>query len=250
MSEELFQAGEVVSRVKADAKDATLVHVYVGSRKRGSLPAADAERLGVKAGAAWTAELSRACEVAINTRRAVRRATGWLASGELSVAQLRERLQLAGFWEVVIDATIGKLAGTFAQRDGRAAEASLQKLIRRLPASTQRMHDVLESKGIGDDDAAAAIAEATGGESDESLARRAAFRVFEGLPKALPPEAAWRRVLAALGRRGFGEDVAFEAARAVLGEPPEGAERGGQAEELDAPVEGDEAEDGGELDDA
>lgn len=229
MSEALFEAGEVVSKVKADAKDATLVHVYVGSRKRGSLPAADAERLGVKAGAAWTAELSRACEVSINTRRAVRRATGWLASTELTAAELRERLQLAGFWEVVIDATLAKLQGTFAQRDARAAEAALRKLIRKLPASSERMHEVLDAKGVGEDDAAAAVADATGGESDEALALRAAYRVFEGLPAGLEPSAAWRRVMGALSRRGFSEEAALQAARAVLGEMPE-AEAGEEGE--------------------
>lgn len=217
----LFGAGEVVSRVKPDTRDATIVHVYVGSRKRASVPLSDAEALGVATGAPWTPRLQEACELAIGTRRALRRATGWLAGGELSAAELRTRLEQAGFFQSVIAAVLAKLTDTFAQRDERAADAALRKLIRRLPASTDRMEEVLEAKGISQDDSAAAISRATQGESDPELAVRAAYRVFEGLPKGVEAPVAWRRVLGALSRRGFAEDVAMDAARKVLGEPPE-----------------------------
>lgn len=217
----LFGGAEVVSRVKTDVRDATLVHVYVGSRKVGSLPLADAEGLGVVPGVAWTMGLKGLCETAINVRRALRRATGWLASGELTVAELRTRLELAGFYQNVIEKVLAKLAGTFAQKDERAADASLRKLLRRLPASNDHMEEVLAARGVGEDDAAAAIARATDGESDDDLALRAAYRVFAGLPQGLDGSTAWRRVLGALARRGFSEDVAMEAARRVMGDPPD-----------------------------
>lgn len=216
----MFGAAEVVSSVKPDSRDATIVHVYVGTRKRASVPVSDAEKLGVVPGAAWTPQLQNACELAIGTRRALRRATGWLAGGELTAAELRTRLEQAGFFQSVIGEVLAKLTGTFAQRDERAADAALRKLIRKLPASTERMEEVLEAKGVSEDDKAAAISRATQGESDDDLAVRAAFRVFEGLPKGLDGTAAWRRVLGALSRRGFAEDAAMEAARRVLGDPP------------------------------
>lgn len=72
-TDDLFAAGEVVSRVKVDTRDATIVHVYVGSRKRASVPATDAETLGVAPGATWTPQLQNACELAIGTSAALRR---------------------------------------------------------------------------------------------------------------------------------------------------------------------------------
>ncbi|MFA6045098.1 MAG: RecX family transcriptional regulator [Phycisphaerales bacterium] len=229
----LFSTGEVVSRVKPDTRDATIVHVYVGSRKRASVPVTDAEKLGIAPGAPWTPQLQNACELAIGTRRALRRATGWLASGELTAAELRTRLEQAGFFQSVIAAVLAKLTDTFAQRDERAADAALRKLIRRLPASTERMEAVLDAKGVSEDDSAAAISRATQGESDDDLALRAAYRVFESLPKGLDATAAWRRVLGALSRRGFSEEVAMDAARRALGEPPEDAPEDGPHADAD-----------------
>jgi SOS response regulatory protein OraA/RecX len=209
----------IISRVEFDRRDATLVHVVVGSRRVGDAPACEAEALGVRPGAEWTPALAALCREAMEARRCMKRALAILCPRAISEAALTERLAGAGFGAGVIERTVARLRDTRVLDDRSLAAGGADSLAAR-GAADALIRQRLERAGL----AAADIDPAIAGSGVPEAARvlEVARSLAEGLPADLPPGARWRRVLAGLSRRGYAEDQALDAARAVLGEP-EGA---------------------------
>lgn len=142
--------------------------------------------------------------------RAYTRALRLLAASDRSERELRERLERAGFEPSVIDGTLARLRNDGVVDDRRLARAVREKSRRALEAPAL-IEARLERRGIREaaEPGAASLAVAA--------ARAAAMK----LPATLSPAARFRRVLAALARKGYDEQAALDAAAEVLGPAPE-----------------------------
>lgn len=149
---------------------------------------------------------------------AVRRAVRWLESADRTRAELLERLTRAGFAPRVAAEAIERLGSLVS--DARAAESIAHRITRAGPASRRLLRDSIEARGI-DPRIAERVARDRTPSGDRAAAREAAARAAERLPPSLKPDARWRRVLSALGRAGFEEELARDAAESVLGPPPD-----------------------------
>lgn len=217
----LFPDAATITALKPDGRDPTLTHVHVRKRKTVSVPTPAVERLGLAVGVEWTGDLAAACEHAFEVRRAMRRGATLLKHGERTITELRATLEGSGFTSGVAAEAVETLSKKGLVSDTRAASVEIDRRLRRGPVSREVLEERLLARGIDPLAAEAAVAGATGDESTADLALRAAYAVFETLPDGLTPLAAWRRVLSGLARRGFEDDVAQDAARRVLGDPPE-----------------------------
>lgn len=152
--------------------------------------------------------------------RAVRRAVRLLKSRERTRAELAERLDTAGFDRPTIDAALARL-GSLVD-DARAAEAHAHRMTARGPVARPMLDARLEGLGVPTALADAA-ARAALPASDSRGAILAAETAARRLPPGLDKPSRWRRVLGALSRAGFDAEQASEAARRVLGAPPDEA---------------------------
>ncbi len=209
-----------ISDVQPDRRDPTLSHVRVGSRRVADVPTAQAPALGVRAGEPWTPALADACVHAMETRRAYKRACAMLGRGDVSAAHLRDSLVAAGFSPEVASGTVDRLKASRLVDDHATAERGAEALLARRPQAVGALRARLEREGLDPDAIEQAIARVAG--DDATTAREAAAAIAERLEPGLSDAVRWRRMLAGLGRRGFGEEESLDAARAVLGEPPGG----------------------------
>lgn len=139
------------------------------------------------------------------------RAVRLLAASAKSEAEIRDRLRRAGFDAAAIESAIARL------RDSRALDDDA--LAERLAAKSRDRHessalttDRLARRGLSGHAARA---------PDAALALAAARAAIARCPEPIGHAARFRRVLAALARKGFDEDAALAAAVAVVGEIPD-----------------------------
>jgi len=151
--------------------------------------------------------------------RAVARAVRLLKARERTRAELRERLSAAGFDGATVEAAMGRL-GSLVD-DARAAESHAHRLTARGPVGREHLVARLEDRGVGralaDEAATRSLPD-----TESRAAAEAAARAARRIPASLDAPTRWRRLLAALARAGFAEETAGEAARRVLGPPPDG----------------------------
>ncbi len=148
---------------------------------------------------------------------AVRRAVRLLRVRERTRAELVERLRAAGFSAPTVDAALARL-GRLVD-DARAAEAHAHRATARGPVARELLSTQLEARGV-ETSLARDTARRALPPSESQAARLAALRAARRLPATLDPATRWRRVLSALARAGFEQELALDAARAVLGSPP------------------------------
>ena len=123
-----------------------------------------------------------------------------LSRGELSTAQLRDRLRRKGLAHDQIDRALHRLLSESALNDRRAAvsyarHAALIKLRGRFRTTKE-----LEARGIGKTDARAAVTEVFGELDEQVLLERALARRLEGQVKS---HSQFRRLYHYLLRQGF-----------------------------------------------
>lgn len=217
----LPDAARPISALKPDSRDQTLLHVLVGSRRVGDVPAERAAALGVMPGVPWTPELAAECSHAMELRRAVRRAGSLLRASERTRAELKQALRDRGFVEPIAEEAVARIAASGFLNDEAVTQRAVERMTG-LGRSDEAIRHKLAARGIDPDDAAEAIQAAEAPPAPDraaGLARQLAAR----LPKGLDIAGRWRRVLAGLGRAGYSPEEAMDAARSVLGEPPEAA---------------------------
>jgi regulatory protein len=134
---------------------------------------------------------------------------GLLAVRSRSRQELRARLRRAGFDDEEIDRTLGELEEAGLIDDRRFAAELVRDQAGRRMAGARAIRTALRQKGVSQDVADEALAEIDQGE--EERARRLAEIRARRL-EALGPEAAYRRIVGLLLRRGYGSAVARRAA--------------------------------------
>jgi len=150
-------------------------------------------------------------------RDCMERAGKWLALRPRTRTELGGRLLGSGFAPDVVDAALSRLEELGLVDDLEYARSWVEQRVARRPLGGDALVEELAAKGIDRETAERAVAEVAGDEGERAKAAAAAL-----LPKVarrpLPDQCA--RLLHNLLRRGFAEEVAVEAVRAVL--PPEG----------------------------
>lgn len=209
--------GALVLGLKPDGRSAEWVWVRVQGARAVRIPTSAIGELGITTGGAWTAELSAAAETAAGVHRAKNRALRLLKGRGRSRAELLERLDRAGIPRNLGAAAIEQLEAAGLVDDDGLARSRIEAMLARGVTAASALMDALQRHGIAGDVALRAVSAATAGRSEHSRAVAAAAASMARLPKGLTREVRYRRVLSALGRRGFSEEAAVDAAAEVIG---------------------------------
>jgi len=146
-----------------------------------------------------------------------------LAGREMSTARLRDRLHSRGFPEDVIDSVVARLTAAGILDDCRAAGAAARTLVTVRQRGRHRVGRELERLGFTQDQARDAV-QAVLADTDERavIDRVVAAKLRDR--RSIPGPAAYRRLYAALLRRGFPADLIRAALKPYWGRgaEPEG----------------------------
>lgn len=149
-------------------------------------------------------------------QRAMTRAGRWLALRPRTVTEMRTRLSEGGFDPETVEGAIARLVELRLLDDLAYAEQYVEERARK-GLGPHALRAELETKGVDAETAGAAVA---GVEDDETrIATEVAVKALKRLADR-PLEQQAARLRQALARKGFSEEAAREAVRAVL--PPEG----------------------------
>ncbi|MGH2682748.1 MAG: regulatory protein RecX [Actinomycetota bacterium] len=157
---------------------------------------------------------ARGKEIESTPARAKDRALRLLSVRSRSHAELFRRLRMAGFDEQDIEDGLADLEAVGLIDDERfARELAAHEVDRRLAGRRAALAS-LRKAGVSRDVAERAVEEASG-EGEEARAEELA-RSRLGRLRGLPPEAAYRRLLSFLQRRGYSGETARTACRRVM----------------------------------
>lgn len=145
---------------------------------------------------------------------AYRAAIGLLEHRDRSTADLRKRLLDRGYDPDTVEETMARLGREGFVDDVRFAERYASSMRELRGYGTQRIGAELAKRGIDREVAAAATAIER---SDErALCEALALKRARSLPASLPQDQALRRLAGYLGRKGFGADLVWAAAKHAL----------------------------------
>lgn len=208
-----------ISGLQPDLSNPTVTFVKVGDKVVAKVPFTDIEKLGLRVGASWTTRLAQNCEQAFNVFSARLDAEKLLKVKDRTAAQLEAKLTEKGVAKAIAQQAVAELKSAGVVRDEVVAELLAERELADGASSTKVRRKLAEA-GVSDDTATATLRRATNGKSDATRARELATQLAKKLPAKLTKAAKWRRLFAALERRGFDEDVARAAVRKVLGPEP------------------------------
>jgi regulatory protein len=155
-------------------------------------------------------------EVESTPERAKDRALRLLSVRSRSHAELFRRLRMAGFAEPDIDSTLADLETVGLIDDERfARELAAHEVGGRL-AGRRAALSSLRKAGLSRDLAERAVDEASGEDEEARAEELARSRI--GRLRNLPPDAAYRRLLGFLQRRGYSGETARAASRRAISE--------------------------------
>lgn len=215
---DLFETG-VITAVRAVPTDPTRVRVLVNRKRAGEVLLEDAERLGLRAGDAWTAELAE------RVARADAECVAWRASVRLIRARARSRAEIVRrLRQKGHDADVaGVVADRLVERglvdDATFAEQAARSVLSRRPAGARFVEAKLRERGVDPALARDAARDAMADRDPRADAIALAERAIRTMPAGLAPEVVRRRVMGRLARRGFDPDDAAAAIDRVLGRP-------------------------------
>jgi SOS response regulatory protein OraA/RecX len=149
-----------------------------------------------------------------------------LASREMSASRVRARLAARGYDAAAIDHAVARLLAAGALDDERAARACARTLILVKRRGPQRARRELEHMGFAPEMVAGVLDELLNPASEQHLLDQAVARAVRGRNANINEPAVFRRVQAAIIRRGFGPSKVRAALLARL--------KGGVPEEIDS----------------
>ena len=195
-----------------------LASVYAGRKRVATIPAKQADALGIAIGAPWTAELSDRAALALESLRARKKAVALLRVKARSRAELNARLVQSGFSPPAADAALHELAASGLVNDQALAQHAASRTLER-GGSAQAAAARLQSRGLDHHAIQTALDAAARDHAGSELDRatQAARNRLAKLPVSTPATARHRRLLSALAALGYDEDTAREAVARVLG---------------------------------
>ena len=133
-----------------------------------------------------------------------------LAGREMSTARLRERLRRRGLPDDAVDDAVARLTRAGALDDARAARAAARTLVTVKRRGAHRVSRELERMGFATALVASTLTEVLGETDERAVIARIIASRLHGRPR-IPDPAAYRRLFAALLRRGFPGSLIREA---------------------------------------
>lgn len=209
-----------ISGLQPDLTNPTVTFVKVGDKVVSKVPFMDIEKLGLRVGASWTSRLAQNCEQAFAVFSAKDQAVKLLAAKGRTAVQLEVKLIEKGVAKAVAHSAVEELRTQGLIRDDLVAEQLVEDELSQ-GSATSLVRRKLQEAGVSEETATATLRRATGGKSEATRAKMVATETAKKLSPKLSKSVKWRRVLAALERKGFEEDVARQATRKVLGPEPE-----------------------------
>ena len=174
-------------------------------------------RFGLFDGLAMDPDRLRELELADGVSRAMAEAHRLIDHRMRTRRELAVKLRSRGRPEEVIDQVLDRLEHAGLIDDGRFARLWIDERLRRRPAGLSLLRRELRQKGIDAEVVDAALEESASREGETERAcealRRQSYR-YDRLDR----DAAHRRMVAFLGRRGFGQAVIYQVVHRVLDE--------------------------------
>ena len=185
----------VIDALRPLARDPACVQVVAGGERVGTLRREQADALGLREGARWTAALARRVQAVIDDEACRTDALRRLGRRDMTRAMLAERL--AQRWgEALAERTVRSLVEQGWIDDRGYAERRAESLQRRAPIATEALEARLESEGVPTTLARSAARDST---DPSRLAEQ--LRAW----KAQRRTATW--IARTLGRQGFDFDT-------------------------------------------
>ena len=177
-------------------------------------------RFGLVDGQAMDAEGLREMELADGVARAMTEAHRLVDHRMRTRRELAVRLRSRGRPEDVVEEVLDRLENVGLIDDGRFARQWIEERLRSRPVGLSLLRRELRQKGIDAEVIEAALEESASGEGEAGRAYEALRRQTYRYAR-LDRDAAHRRMVAFLGRRGFGRDVIYHVVHRVLDEMEE-----------------------------
>lgn len=177
-------------------------------------------RFGLADGQAMDAERLREMELADGVARAMTEAHRLVDHRMRTRRELAVRLRSRGRPEDVVEEVLDRLENVGLIDDGRFARQWIDERLRSRPVGLSLLRRELRQKGIDAEIVETALEESASGEGEAGRAYEALRRQTYRYAR-LDRDAAHRRMVAFLGRRGFGQDVIYHVVRRVLDEMEE-----------------------------
>ena len=177
-------------------------------------------RFNLAGGQAMDAERLRDVELADGVARAMMEAHRLIDHRMRTRHELAARLRSRGRPEDVIASVLDRLENVGLIDDGRFARQWIDERLRSRPVGLSLLRRELRQKGIDAEVVEAALEESASGEVETDRAREALRRQTYRYAR-LDRDAAHRRMVAFLGRRGFRQDVIYHVVHRVLDEMEE-----------------------------
>ena len=174
-------------------------------------------RFGLAGGQAMDAERLREMELADGVARAMTEAHRLIDHRMRTRRELAVRLRSRSRPEDVIAAVLDRLENVGLIDDGRFARQWIDERLRSRPVGLALLRRELRQKGIAAEVIESALEESASGEEETDRAYEALRRQTYRYAR-LDRDAAHRRMVAFLGRRGFGQDVIYHVVHRVLDE--------------------------------
>lgn len=174
-------------------------------------------RFGLFDGQAMDPERLQEVELADGVSRAMTEAHRLIDHRMRTRRELAVKLKSRGRTDEVIDQVLDRLEHAGLIDDGRFARLWIDERLRRRPAGLSLLRRELRQKGIDAEVVDTALEESASREGETERAyealRRQSYRYAR-----LDRDAAHRRMVAFLGRRGFGQAVIYQVVHRVLDE--------------------------------
>lgn len=177
-------------------------------------------RFGLAGGQALDPDRLREMEMADGVARAMMEAHRLIDHRMRTRRELAVRLRSRGWPEEVVAEVLDRLENVGLIDDGRFARQWIDERLRSRPVGLSLLRRELRQKGIDAEIVEAALEEREDGEEETDRAFEALRRQSHRYAR-LDRDAAHRRMVAFLGRRGFGPHVIYHVVHRVLDEMKE-----------------------------
>ena len=174
-------------------------------------------RFGLVDGLAMDSERLREIELADGVARAMAEAHRLIDYRMRTRHELAVSLKSRGRPDDVIVEVLDRLEKVGLIDDGRFARQWIDERLRRRPVGLTLLRRELRQKGIDPEITEAALEESASGEEESDRAYEALRRQTHRYAR-LDRDAAHRRMVSFLGRRGFGQGVIYQTVQRVLDE--------------------------------
>lgn len=208
-----------VTDLRSSGSDGDRIVVEVDGRREGELPAARAERMGLRGGEVLTEGELDELRAAVHRQGAVDEALEYLSYRPRSEAEIERKLRGKDFSEDAVRHAVERCRELGYVDDLAFARSHVRDRIRLKPRGVRRLRDELREKGIDEETADEAIEAAfrEAGVTERDLLERAAAKKWESL-EGTDPVRERRRFRSYLSRRGFPWELIRDVENRYFGE--------------------------------